>query len=94
MDINSNIAVAKGDKSGRWLLASLVLSLLVLPLFEGLHVGRALLLVGYSLTFVVGAIAAGTKLRISALVLLVVALPISWATLFVDSTSLLVVHCL
>lgn len=94
MGIDLNIDVARRDTSGRWLLVSLVLSLLVLPLFEGLHVGRALLLVGYSLTFVVGAIAAGTKLRISALVLLVVALPISWATLFVDSTSLFVVHCL
>ena len=104
MGIDSNIDVAKRDTTGRWLLVSLVLSLLVLPLFEGLRVGRALLLVGYSLTFVVGAIAAGTKLRISAVwisavrigavVLLVMALPISWATLFVDSTSLFVVHCL
>jgi hypothetical protein len=31
MGIDSNIAVAKGDTFGRWLLASLVLSLLVLP---------------------------------------------------------------
>jgi hypothetical protein len=77
-----------------WLLISLLLSLLVLPLLETLYAGRALLLVGITSTFIVGTMATRTRLRLIALALLVVALPITWSTLFVDSRLLFVLHCL
>lgn len=94
MGIDSKIAVAKGDASGRWLLASLFLSLLVLPLFEGSQAGWALLLLGYSLTLVLAAINSRPKFRTSAWVFPAVAIPIGWATLVVESASLFVAHCL
>ena len=76
-----------------WLLISLFLSLLILPLLEGLYAGRALLLLGLSSTFLLGTIAARSSLRILTLVLLVVALPTAWATAFFESTPLFVAHC-
>jgi hypothetical protein len=83
------------DRSwSRWLFASLLVSLLILPLFEELYAGQALLLVGHSITLTVAALATRSKLRMLALTMLVVALPTSWATLFVDSPQIFVVHCL
>jgi len=57
-------------------------------------VGRALLLAGLTITFIVGAMAARSSLRLITFVLLVVALPTAWATLFVNSKPLFVAHCL
>ena len=76
-----------------WLLISLFLSLLFLPLLEGLYAGRPLLLLGLSSTFLLGAMAARSSLRILTLVLLFVALPTAWATTFVESKPLFVAHC-
>jgi hypothetical protein len=83
-----------GSTTNLWLLVSLLLSLLVLPLLETLAAGRALLLGGITCTFITGALAVCTRLRLMIAVLLVVALPVSWATLFVDSRPLFVAHCL
>lgn len=90
---SKKIAPFKG-KSGSWLAASLFLSLLVLPLYEGLPAGRVLLLVGYSLTLVLAAVRAQSKFRISALLFLAVSLVAGWGTLIVDSSELFVAHCL
>jgi hypothetical protein len=76
------------------LLVSLLLSLLILPLLEGLYTGRVLLLVGLTTTIIVGVMEAGTRLRLVTRVLLLVALPTAWATLLVDSKPLFVAHCL
>ncbi len=84
----------KGNAKSLWLLLSLLFSLLILPLLEGLYVGRALLLAGLTITFIVGAMAARSSLRLITFVLLVVALPTAWATLFVNSKPLFVAHCL
>jgi voltage-gated potassium channel len=77
-----------------WLLLSLLLSLLVLPLLEGLSAGRPLLLAGLTAVFIIGARAARSTLRIVAVVLLVVALPVAWATLFIGWKPLFIAHCL
>jgi hypothetical protein len=77
-----------------WLLVCLFVSLLVLPLLEGLYVGRALLLVGLTGTCIIGAMAARSKFRVAPWVLTAVVVPTAWATLFVDSVPLFVTHCL
>ncbi|MGI9456856.1 MAG: ion channel [Aeoliella sp.] len=94
MDHESNSALLQGSTTSLGLLFSLLFSLLILPVLEGLHTGRALLLVGLTITFVVGAMAARARLRLVTLVLLAVALPTTWATLFVNSKLLFVLHCL
>ena len=80
--------------SSIWLLASLLLSVLVLPLLEGLHGGRPLLLVGFTGIFIVGTMATRSETRLIAWALLLVALPIAWATLFTDHKPLFVAHLL
>lgn len=77
-----------------WLLLSLLLSLLILPLLEGLYAGRALLLLGLTITFIVGAMATRSRLRLITFALLVVSLPTAWATLFISSKPLFVAHCI
>ena len=94
MDQPPIVALQKSRVANLWLLVSLLLSLLVLPLLEGLYAGRVLLLLGFTTTLIVAAVAARSRLKIVTLVLLVVALPTAWATLFVDSTMLFVTHCL
>jgi voltage-gated potassium channel len=83
-----------GSATSLWLLLSLLLSLLVLPLLEGLYAGRALLLLGLTITFIVGAMATRSRLRIITFALLVVSLPTAWATLFISSKPLFVAHCI
>jgi hypothetical protein len=53
MDRQADSAARIGATPSLWLLVSLLLSLLVLPLFEGLYVGRALLLLGMTSSFIV-----------------------------------------
>ena len=84
MDHHPNVIPEKSRVANLWLLVSLLLSLLVLPLHEGLYAGRVLLLLGFTTTLIVAAIAARSRLKIVTLVLLVVALPTAWATLFVE----------
>jgi voltage-gated potassium channel len=93
MDQQPNVTPRNAGMTSLWLFVSLLLSLLILPLLEGLYAGRALLLMGLSTTFIVGAIAARSRVRSITFVLLVVALPTAWATLFVDSKLLFVAHC-
>ncbi len=93
MDEQPNVIPRKGGTTSLWLLLSLLLSLLVLPLLEHLYTGRVLLLVGLTTTIIIGAMAAGTRFRLFTLVLLLVALPTAWATLLVDSKPLFVAHC-
>lgn len=76
-----------------WLLISLLISLLILPLLEGVHAARLLLLLGLTSIFVVGAMAAKSKLKVLVLCCLVVILPTTWATVFVESRILFVIHC-
>ncbi len=76
-----------------WLLASLLVSLLVVPLLETLSLGRTLLLLGLTITFILGTAAARSKLTYATLTLVVVALPTAWATLFVDSKAVFFAHC-
>lgn len=83
-----------GKDSALWLLGSLLISLLVLPTFEELNVGRSLGIAGYSLTMLGAAFAARQTIRATCFVFLIVALPTGWATLFVDSAVLFVAHCL
>ena len=80
--------------SNIWLLVSLLLSLLVLPLLEGLHAARPMLLVGFTSIFIVGAMSTRSETRLIAWALLVVALPIAWATLYIDRKPLFVAHLL
>jgi len=94
MDHEANAITPMSSTTSLWLLASLILSLLVLPLLEGSYAGRALLVMGMTSTFIVGAVAAHSRLRLITLVLLVVAVPTAWATLFVASKPLFVAHCL
>ena len=94
MDLQTHLSPWKGSATNLWLLVSLLLSLLFLPLLESIYAGRALLLAGITSTFIAGAIAARSRLRLVTFVLLVVALPTAWATLFVDSKPLFVAHCL
>lgn len=93
MDHAPNVSPRKHSTTNVWLLVSLLVSLLVLPLLEGLSVGRPLLIIGLTAIFLVGARAARSSLRFTTIVLLVVALPAAWATLLVDSKPLFVVHC-
>lgn len=76
-----------------WLLVSLMLSLLVLPLLEHLSAGPFLLRLSLTSTFIIGAIAARSRLRTAALVLLLAARPTIWATNFVDLKPLFIAHC-
>ena len=78
---------------GLWLLLSLLLSLLVLPLTEGFVANRVLLVAGLTITFVAGALQATPYLRLTTLVLLLVGLPATWATFFYHSKTVLVIHC-
>lgn len=94
MDHETNVIPQKSATTSLWLLLSLFLSLLALPLIEGLYAGRFLTLVGITAVFFFSAAAARAKLRVIALVLLVVALPTAWATLFVESKWLFVAHCI
>jgi hypothetical protein len=77
-----------------WLLVSLLVSLMILPLFEGLYAGQALLLAGMTATFIVGSMAARSRLRTISRVLLFLALPTAWATLLIHWKPLFVAHCL
>jgi voltage-gated potassium channel len=77
-----------------WLSVSLLLSVLVLPLLEGLHAGRPLLLAGFTSVFVFGAMSTRSEARLIAWALLVVALPVALATLFTDNKPLFVAHLL
>ena len=83
-----------GGTTNSWLLVSLLVSLMVLPLFEGLYAGQALLLAGMTATFIVGSMAARSRLRTISRALLFLALPTAWATLFVHWNPLFVAHCL
>ena len=89
-----DITLRTGSATSLWLLISLLLSLLVLPLLEGMYAGQAFLLLGLTITFILGAMAARSSLRLILFVLLVVALPTAWATLFVNSKPIFVAHCL
>jgi len=91
--IMANVALRQGKPNSLWLLVSLLLSLLVLPLFEGLYAGRTLILFGLTAIFIVSTKVSHSKLRVVTFVLLVVALPVAWATLFVESKALFVTHC-
>jgi hypothetical protein len=93
MDSSVVIAPRNGSMTSLWLFVTLLFSLLIIPLFEGLLAGRALLLIGLTLTFVVGVLAA-RGLRFVLAILLVVAIPVSWATLFSEWKVLFVAHCL
>ena len=93
MESESNAVTQWRIAASRWLLLSLLFSLLVLPLLEDSYAGRALWVVGLTLTFLLGA-AASSRLRLVGVVLLLVALPTTWATLFVHSKPLFVAHCL
>jgi voltage-gated potassium channel len=94
MEFRQDLLPRHGIVANVWLLASLFLSLLVLPLFEEVYGGRAMLLAGLTATFVLGAMAARSKLRVVPWALMFVALPIAWATLFVDSIEVFIAHCL
>jgi voltage-gated potassium channel len=89
-----NVTSRTGSTTNLWLLVSLLLTLLVLPLLEGFSVGRALLLLGMTSTIIAGAVAARSRLRPISLVLLILALPTAWATLFISWKPLFVAHCL
>jgi hypothetical protein len=93
MESESNAVTQWRIAANRWLLLSLLFSLLVLPLLEDSYAGRALWVVGLTLTFLLGA-AASSRLRLVGVVLLLVALPTTWATLFVHSKPLFFAHCL
>jgi hypothetical protein len=93
MESESNAVTQWRIAANRWLLLSLLFSLLVLPLLEDSYAGRALWVVGLTLTFLLGA-AASSRLRLVGVVLLLVALPTTWATFFVHSKPLFVAHCL
>ena len=84
----------RGSSTYLWLVVSLFFSLLILPLLEGLRVGRTLSVLGLTATFLLSAIATQARVRVLSMALMVVALPAAWATLFVDWTSIFVAHCL
>lgn len=65
-----------------------------MPLLEEFYAGRILLVLGLTSTFIFGAIAARSKFRIVAVVLLFVCVPAAWATLFLESRPLFVANCL
>ena len=94
MDLKSYADRQLQGTSSIWLLLSLVLSVLVLPLLEGLHAGRLLLLVGFACVFIFGAMSTRSEARLIAWALLVVALPVALATLFTDNKPLFVAHLL
>jgi hypothetical protein len=80
--------------SSIWLLMSLLLSLLVLPLLEGLHAGRLLQLAGFLSVFIIGAMSTRAETRVIAWALVAVALPVALATLFTEQKPLFVAHLL
>jgi voltage-gated potassium channel len=94
MDLKSYADRQLQGTSSIWLLLSLVLSVLVLPLLEGLHAGRLLLLAGFACVFIFGAMSTRSEARLIAWALLVVALPVALATLFTDNKPLFVAHLL
>ncbi len=79
-----------------WLLISLFLCLIVVPLVEGLAIDRIVRPAFVSATIILATTAFWRRhvLRIPILVLGVIAIPITWAELFIQSTPLLVAQCL
>ncbi len=88
-----HVIPASSGKLGVGLILSLLLSLLILPLLEGLHVGRLLLLSGLTLTFIFGTIALRVKFPVISVLLLAIAVSAAWATMFIDSTPIFLTHC-
>ncbi len=95
-DNNSRGASDLRAVPGLWLLVSLLLSLTVVPIAQGLGPDRVVLRTAMTVTIITAIIAVWRRdvLRISILVLGVVAVPIAWAALFVDSPTLFIAHCL
>lgn len=92
--LNSDKKTNERYFTGIGLLASLLLSLLILPLFEEMKAGRPVLISGYSLTLICAAIVARSSLRIFAIAFLSVALPAGFASMLVEWKWLFVTHCL
>lgn len=94
MQVDELAASQRLHAVSRWLFASLLISLLVLPSFEGWYDGRKLSLIGQTLALVAAAAVTHRTTRVLSLSLLVVALPTCWANIFVDSSQLFAIHCL
>lgn len=75
-------------------MVSLLVSLLILPLFEGLRPGRTILLVGLSITFLTTIFSAKKGFRFGVLVFVLIAIPASWATLLIQSKPVFIAHCI
>lgn len=75
MNLPSNTSSRTGGKANLVLVVSLLISLLILPLLEGLYASRFLFLLGLTATLIVAAFAARSRMKITALAFLVVALP-------------------
>ncbi|MEM8668531.1 MAG: ion channel [Planctomycetota bacterium] len=80
--------------SGVGLLLSIMISLFVLPFFEGMRAGRTMFVLGYSLLLVLAAISTRTNFRLIAVSLLIVAIPAGVGSLLIEWKALLVVFCL
>ena len=81
------------DFSGVGLLASIMISLFVLPFFEDYAAGRSILVCGYSLLLIVSAISVRSNFRLALISLLVIALPAGLASLLIEWESLFVGFC-
>lgn len=77
-----------------WLLASLVLSLLILPTLEKQLLGRVLLVVGLTITGILGGIVVPKRPRTVIFLVLVFWIPMIWISIFVESKPLYIAHCL
>ena len=79
-----------------WLLISVFLSLIIVPLLEGLIVDRIALRVCFTATIILSATALWRRpvLRIPVLVLGTFAISVAWSALFIQSTPIFVAHCL
>ena len=87
-------AKIKEDVAGLTLMVSLLVSLLILPLFEGLRSGRTILIVGFSIVFLATIFSAKKGFRFGILIFALIAIPASWATLLVQSKPVFIGHCI
>jgi voltage-gated potassium channel len=94
MNNRTDASIHGDSRNSRLMLASLFACLLILPLLENLYSGRFLLLLGLAGTFVVSTLTSRPRIRVIVGSVMLVALPIAFSTMLVDSPALFVLFCI
>jgi voltage-gated potassium channel len=94
MNNRTDASIHGDSRNSRLMLASLLACLLILPLLENLYSGRLLLLLGLAGTFVVSTLTSRPQIRVIVGSVMLVALPIAFSTILVDSPALFALFCI